>query len=78
MQDNTSKWLNCFTGNLFTAILTETAITFLQNSSLAGIIMAARNIMERVLEPLRDYTDFLAGIARHNYPFRSSAIYSFY
>ena len=40
--------------------------------------MAARNIMERALEPLRDYTDFLGGISRPNNPLRSLAIYSFY
>ena len=39
MGENASKWLDYFTGNLFTAILTGTAITVLLDSSSAVIIM---------------------------------------
>jgi phosphate:Na+ symporter len=47
--DKASKWLNYFTGNLFTAILTGTIITIILDSSSAVIIMTIILVNARAL-----------------------------
>jgi len=49
MGDNASKWLNYFTGNLFTAIITGTIITIILDSSSAVIIMTIVLVNARAL-----------------------------
>jgi phosphate:Na+ symporter len=49
MGDNARKWLNYFTGNLFTAIITGTMITIILDSSSAVIIMTIVLVNARAL-----------------------------
>lgn len=49
MGDKASKWLNYFTSNLFTAILTGTIITIILDSSSAVIIMTIVLVNARAL-----------------------------